>query len=290
MQIVKTDNGNEMLGHIDWLSISIPLTQMYTSIIKDETGTVKRMYEARDRKMFNLMDSFGDMVESGGRAPFNRSYHSSKGGFTYYETDKKPYCLVEFTGKGCTNLYRVGWMDSILKDWHDRVTRLDIAVDMVTDIRPTLFAKGKGEHGKFKSESVVVSESGETVYIGSKSSNRYLRVYRYNEPHPRSNILRSEFVLRDDYGKQAAQQISMGVSLNEIIKGLYHSFGWTDLSDIITGKRVLLTSTPKEVHQGKRERWLLTQVLPALREMGEGGNVEFFKYFQKLIDEIQQGS
>lgn len=287
MPIIKTENG-EMNVNVDWLSVSIPRTQIYSWVVKDETGTVKRMYEARERKMFNLISGSPDLKESGGRAPFNRSYHSKAWGFTVFESDRLPYSLVEFTGTGCEKLRDFGWLEGVIADWKDRLTRIDLACDIATDINPITFMRGRNET-KFTSESQVVSESGITCYVGSKVSDRYTRVYRYNPPHPRSDLLRIEFVLKSDYARKSAE-IFVDTPLHELVKGLFNTFGWEDFGSLIAGNGVSLLSTPKENHQGKTERWLLTQVLPALQRLSESGNVEFITFFQERLDEIRKGS
>lgn len=283
MPTVTTDNG-EMIVEIDWLSVSIPLSSILTSAKNDPN--VKSVYAARERKMLNLIMACEDLKEGGGRAPFKKTFHSKSGGFTYFESDNLPYCLIEFTGVGCEVLRSYGWMKNILQDWNDRITRLDIACDIATDIDPIKFTKGRSDENNFSSSSNVISESGITSYVGSKASNRYCRVYRYNSPHPRSDLLRVEFVLRNEYAKQCAK-ILVDTPIYEIIKGLYKTFGWEDFSDLIKGNGMALASTPKETHQGKTERWLLTQVLPALGRMAESGNVEFIVLFQKKLAELQ---
>jgi len=284
MQTVVTENGEMNIG-VDWLSISIPVCSILSSVRSD--NDLKRVLLPRDRKMFNLISEASDLKEGAGRAPFKKSWHSKERGFTYFESHNLPYSLVEFTGVGCDVLRQYGWMNTVIHEWSNRLTRMDIACDIATDVNPITFMRGRDET-KFKSESNVISETGITCYIGSKTSDRYTRVYRYNPPHPRADFLRIEFVLKSDYAKQAAK-VFVDTPLQSVAKGMFEAFGWKDFSHLIKDNGVALTTAPKENHQGKTERWLLTQVLPALQRLSDSGNVEFISLFQKRIAEIQSG-
>ena len=106
--------------------------------------------------------------------------------------------LIQFSGAGCAWLEEQGLIVEIVSAWIDRIGRVDFAYDFLTDMSP--------EHA-FETEnrtSILRSNTGTTVYSGSLKSDRYMRCYRYNPPHPRADRLRFEFVFKSKPQARAA--------------------------------------------------------------------------------------
>jgi len=143
---------------------------------------------------------------------------------SYVWLSKKGLFLVEHTGAGCDHLQERSILLDIIKQRADRVTRIDIASDIYTATRPLDFAEKRTE-GKIGSKGHYVSDTGETVYIGSKNSERFCRVYRYDGEHPRKDWLRVEYVYRREDAKIIADKLN-SATVAEIAIGAGMRYGW----------------------------------------------------------------
>lgn len=218
------------------------------------------------------------MKPGNGRAPFNKSWFWQDRGITYFYSDTLPYSLIEITGVGCEVLTRNESILKLIKDWSHRLTRIDIAVDFVTDIDPLTFARERNLN-KFPSGAEMKSEQGVTCYVGSRKSDRYARVYKYNPPHPRSNTLRCEMVCKDEKAKMAGLSIVRD-GLLSVTRSLGEVFVWQHpLWDFDEDVQLSDLKSVSETHQGNTERWLLTSVMAAIEKLQKRGADDFIVYF-----------
>jgi DNA relaxase NicK len=136
-----------------------------------------------------------------------RFYHTR-----YFDTHTKISVFVgsvnkhvhcEVSGQSLDFIRAIGLYEEFMKKVGTRASRIDFAVDFETKDSVNSFIDNKYK-GRFKAGGEVFSEDGHTRYIGSWEGERFARVYRYHEPHPRAKLLRAEVVLRGDYAKQAA--------------------------------------------------------------------------------------
>lgn len=267
---------------VDWISISLPFISV---VAPSEDGYLQDNVPTADRatkRLVRWMLKHPDLRPGKGRAPFRASVHSAIGGWTYFYGNQAGFSLLEITGSGCEALRRRGHLLRLVGDFAQQVTRIDIACDIQTDTDPREFAEQKTSE-RFKSGGFRSSESGVTVYVGSKTSDRYARVYRYHAPHPRAHLLRVEHVFKDKAGKQVAALVAAD-RLGEVVAAAGDLYGWhhatwqpEEVED-----EIKLTSG-RENHAGHTERWLLTQVLPACEKLAERGSAEFLRYFAEQI-------
>lgn len=204
-----------------------------------------------------------------GRAPYNGSWRNS--GIVLYINDKLDHALVEVQGVGCETLRDMGLLDMAINEAYPN--RLDIAFDVKTELSPSDVLEHYVTDSRFRSVSINKSDSGETVYIGSRKSERYLVIYRYNEPHPRSDLLRFEFRLRKAYTLPVIKMLRGGESLRKIVNSMavdyklnmpvFGSESPIELKKPITGEK----ST------NKTEYWLITQVIPAIKRLRDIGHI-----------------
>jgi len=160
-----------------------------------------------------------------GRAPYAASWGREDGGVRIFAAPQIPHVLVECSGTGCETIRKHREMENILAMVLQRVSRLDLAVDIVCDVPPHEFAV-KRDVERFKAIGDIRSETGETYYVGSLKSERFARVYRYSEPHPRADTLRVEHVFRRDAAKVLARELlESGVS--SVVAGVGRVYGWT---------------------------------------------------------------
>jgi hypothetical protein len=271
---------------IDWLSISVPSGRLFSRDFDNKGYIINSPEKTREHKLARwVLAQRKSMAEGKGRAPFSKSYHSSQFGWTYFYSDTLPYSLLEITGVGCEYFAKKGDLLPLIRDWTDRSTRIDIACDFATETSPTEFAHAM-LNGKFASGANMKSETGETVYVGSRKSDRYARIYKYNPPHPRAGILRAEMVCKGDKAQSACAGI-VSSGLLAVTRALGEVFIWTHpLWTFDTDETAADISVPADTHQGNTERWLLTQVASAIEKLKKGGSDDFLVYWLGQITDI----
>ena len=217
-----------------------------------------------------LISAHLDWALGGGRSGFAFSYRCR--GVTIWMNPKTPYALIEISGVGCDLLRTHGSVIGLLSQVDP--TRIDIAFDVRAEITPTEIVSSFMSGNKMRSRSSVISDTGETVYIGSKKSDRYLRVYRYSHPHPRAELLRFEFVCRRAYANQVKELVQGGSSVREIASSLALSFQIDYPAFAMADTGVRVPGIRGNSNQNKTERWLLKQCIPALKRLVEEGYIE----------------
>jgi len=219
-----------MRSHIDWLTFT--LTPRYRTTYADGT-TADEMYREAIEQAF--IQTFGEGDTEGlfggewekqerSRAPYIDAWKLGIRGITVFASPTLNHLCVEISGQGCEALISEGGLDRILARVEERVTRIDIASDIPTDTKPTAFV-AMVNHERMRASGYQKSESGETCYVGSQKSDRYARVYRYADPHPRSHLLRVEHVFRREYAKKVAAQVR-NAPVESIAASAGLAFGW----------------------------------------------------------------
>jgi len=273
-----------MRTHIDWLTFTIPM-----------------IYEGEDEDAYSraiqagLMDMFeGDLVaavfsgafqhEKRSRAPYKDTWMDANAGISIYASPNLTHCTVEISGTGCENLISMGALNSILARCNERVTRIDIATDIETGTIPSEFVFFLS-HERMRASGYQKSETGETCYVGSKKSDRYARVYRYNSPHPRSHLLRIEHVFRRDYAKVVAKSV-LEESVESVAEAAGKAFGWShDDWKPEAAAHVDISVVKPERNQGNTVMWLVRSVAPAIKRLIADGTIKdpdmfFERYFK----------
>jgi len=158
---------------------------------------------------------------------------------------------------------------------------MDIAVDMSCNVTPRQFAADVKDT-PVKTRSEFVSSTGETVYLGSRTSERYARVYRYNEPHPRAKLLRAEFQLKGVYANEAALKLTEGEALNGIAAALGEHFGFTHDVWKADDEPVPL-KVRSHAQTGNTVFWLTNTVAPLLKRLNETGKLDAAAWFDEYV-------
>lgn len=252
-----------MITKIDWLSFSLPIGE-------GKPLPALQMWES----VTNALEVFHPLVSSvllegqtyeyhKGRPPYSMGFARADAGVYIFCHPALSHFLVEITGRGCDTLggdkRALGFLGKVA----ERLTRIDVASDMLCDTNPLEFAALR-DAGRFKSHSEFVSESGTTAYVGSRTSDRYARVYRYNPPHERAHLLRAEHVLKAEQAKATAQAI-LSDGLPAVTVALGSAFGWSHAqwtpADVTEAE---ITVWRAERHAGKTLFWLNSAVAPAI--------------------------
>jgi len=277
-----------MRTHIDWLTFTIPM-------VYDTQGDDS--YAAAIRNGFLYLfsadvvaDVFGGAWAAGerSRAPYTDVWIDKEASISLYSSPSLTHATVEISGQGCERLILEGKLENVLRGCAERLTRIDIACDIETEVMPLAFTSILS-HDRMRSSGYYRSDTGETAYIGSKQSERFARVYRYFEPHPRSHLLRVEHVFRREYAKVVAKNIvEYGVS--SIAKSTGEIFGWShSIWNVDNTAEVDLSITSPEKNAGKTVSWLVRSVAPAIQRLIADGTIrdpeQFFRtYFLSNID------
>lgn len=270
-----------MSAIIDWISIALPhRLETMPTLFPDEGLTRERLGEG-GVWLEEYLESFDDKEMLAGRSPYLHSVRSQYGGWRLYYGGDQPGCLLEISGQGCQRLREVDSDIAIVREFHGNITRIDIAVDIETDTDPEDFAANCGGN-KFKSGAVMNSGTGKTVYRGSRKSDRYSRVYRYFEPHPRHRYLRVEMVCKGRSAKPTAAEIARGVTLEEMATGLGNTYGWQHDCWTFRGETTVPAAARRYKGAGT-DNWMLKQVLPAARKMAAKGNTEVLTYIRDQL-------
>lgn len=248
---------------IDYISFTLALNLSGVGHGDETYDAIENLLILHD--LGRLAQDFGSLQWDirGGRGHYGAGLYCEKRHISIWWGGIANHVLFEFAGVACQWLRDTLHMEALLEAIHYRLTRLDVAVDFPTTVRPPEFAEQRSNK-RFKSGGHIFSEEGETVYVGSKGSERFARVYVYNEPHPRANVLRCEHQLRGHYAKEAGSQI-IQEGLKMVTAKLGNSFGWTHelwQPDVMTVDK--LRAKRHDTHGGGTLLWLEKAVKPAL--------------------------
>lgn len=261
-----------MRTHIDWITFTIPMLYMgaendaYASAI---ASGLKDMFGIELRRMV-----FGGewQKQERSRAPYTDAWTQGQG-ITLFASPSLTHACIEISGQGCENLLDPeNTLGKVLNACKDRITRIDIACDIETKTSPSDFVK-ELNHERMRTSGHVISDTGETCYVGSKKSERYARVYRYNPPHPRAHLLRVEHVFRKDYAKRVAEACaSDGTESVGVASGL--AFGWAhgDWQPTVVDSPDI-SVTRERGNTGNTVFWLVNSVAPAFKRLCQTGAI-----------------
>ncbi len=251
----------------DWLAYTVWWAESETRKVFTNSDRVEHINKTLEDCGFSVTET--DTGRK--RKPYTHHYEFKSGKGGLYFNPAVRYGTVEFTGQDCLKLTQDGKFERLLGQIVDRVTRLDIAVDFETALRPSDFVAG-GYSERIKTSSEIISATGETCYLGSRKGNRYCRIYRFEEPHPRSDFLRVELVARKDAAKLAAK-ILIDQGLNACIKYMANNVKfehplWT-LQEWDSLNSATMPCMEKDAV--KTYSWLVKQVRPALHRLNARG-------------------
>jgi len=261
-----------MRTHVDWLSFTLPMVydtqgdDSYAAAIRN--GFLYLFSEDLVTGVFGGAWAVGERA----RAPYTDVWLDSENGFSLYASPNLTHATVEISGTGCEKLIAEGTLEDVLRGCAERITRVDIACDIETKTMPVDFVAVLA-HERMRSNGTINSETGQTCYVGSKQSERFARVYRYYEPHPRAHLLRVEHVFRRDYAKSVARAI-VANSVSEVGVQAGRAFGWQHADwDVAATGEIDISITSPEKNAGKTISWLVRSVAPAVQRLIADGTI-----------------
>lgn len=185
---------------------------------------------------------------------------------------------LSFGGRALTSLAEGGQHATALLDWclkgGARISRLDLAIDVFgQQIDPMALAQSKRVEaypGSAKKWSFVKGHDGGcTAYVGSRKSDKYLRIYDKAAEQKRSDILwtRFEIELKGDAARAAAFQMGniTDGERPEFVKGLMRALfnPDDDLYQAIMDADAVALKTVKDTSD-KTLDWLLNTVCKSI--------------------------
>ena len=265
-----------MDAHIDWVSFTLPVGEG-TEIVGfgDFQNIAWYALEKLGAQHYEYISAGIDFNMLAGRPPYRYQMERSDRGVRIYGGGANRELLFELTGRSCEGLRGEESYTAFLAPLVERVTRLDLAVDIRANTRPAEFSNDRNGE-RFKSVGFQRSSTGETCYIGSTKSDRFARVYRYNHPHPRSEYLRVEFVFRKKLAKSVAETLSSGIGLMDFVATLGNTFGFkhpTWQPGVENSEKMHVPVVQREMND--TVAWLYKSVAPSIRKMVESGALDW---------------
>jgi len=255
-----------MNTHIDWLSFSFPVGQ---SSYPEQGWQWPNVYEYLRAYTGNKLECLFDDEEvehHGGRAPYAHGTSLHSGLLVVYWGGRLDHGLVQIHGQGMDYVREKGIEKDLLLVASERVTRVDLATDIETDVKPSEFVERRTSK-KQTTVASVTSPQGETEYVGSRISERFARVYRYRNPHPRANLLRVEHELKGKTAK-ATLPIILEVGIDAAQSKIGLSFGWFHPIWQPSNKNLTKIKSPRNDRtMAGTEIWLRTQCASAFRTL-----------------------
>lgn len=266
-----------MRSHIDWLSFT--MSPMYSGDDALDSSVDGYAMSLSRAILYTFGEDTANAVFAGewskqekSRAPYTDAWKLGDNGISLYAHPELNHCTVEISGSGCERLIQTGLMQSVLLGCKARCTRLDLAIDIETFVTPREFVEQRSAK-RSSSSGYQKSNTGETCYVGSQKSERYARVYRYAEPHPRAHLLRAEHVFRRDYAKVVSNAIYAN-GIEKIAPIVAKHFGWSHpVFDMEKTDDIDLTIPNAERNGGKTLFWMLHSVVPAFRRLVADGTI-----------------
>lgn len=222
---MATDNRPTLLAKIDWYSFTIPLAAGLS-------GTGIDTLEAINFQLAQLPLPGVDPVSADGtwRVVPARGFYEFRAthllsGLAVSWGAVNAHLFVELAGSSCDYFRHAGKFIALVDVTAIKASRVDAAVDILTDTRPATFVRaGFADRFKF-THGHIVSETGETLYVGNRKSDRSARVYRYNPPHPRAAFLRVEAEFKGTAARSLALVLSQVGELEACVSA-HKIFGW----------------------------------------------------------------
>jgi hypothetical protein len=264
-----------IIAHVDWFSTSLACDFGDEALI---SGVPQGGREAATTFVAVLPPSLLGLHSPqpvAPRAPYRYAYQCENSAARYSWHPDGDHVHIELPGRACLTAEKEGDLFETLKAYGKLATRIDIACDIQTKTQPSVFCSA-GYSRRFSSYSIFSSDSGETVYVGSMSSERFARVYRYNPPHPRSHLLRIEYVFRKEYAPGVIDLL-----LREGYRGFLRSitdvFRWVhadwDINLWEGAAAALSRGYVPERHASRTLLWLETVCCPAIVRLTESGEI-----------------
>lgn len=193
-----------LLCQIDWYSFTIPVAGGLKGDGNDTLNFLGNVLSGLFDNRLDRLEKDGTwrIVQAKGFYQFRATHIDSGVCVSWGEVNA--HLFVELPGQACAWARFTGLFEQLVKATHDRASRVDCAIDILTSTKPVEFVSA-GFAKRFAKNTIDGrSDTGDTFYVGSRKSDRFARVYRYDPPNPRSPYLRVE----TQFGGKSARSVA----------------------------------------------------------------------------------
>jgi len=260
---------------VDWCAFTLPIAY---------TEEQPQPYAFRQR-VARVVEQLGDtlpavmqvstdaLVPATPQRPYRQAWACPNTGWRINADWKRKECLIVFNGAACEMVRKIGGdaERQVLLQVVETGTRLDIATDIPT-VLSVKEVERAGWAKRITSTSYISSHKGDTLYIGSRSSGAFARVYRYAAPHPRHALLRVEHELKKEQACAVAQIAAVhGVEVAQRSVAAKFDYKHPVVAKNFAGTVRPIVTERHERTLAKTEIWLLTQCAPAFQRLVREG-------------------
>lgn len=193
-----------------------------------------------------------------------------------------PHAHVELSGLTCQQVRNEGFLDQLIEHNAHLASRYDIAQDFHRQAEGGL-DKLNIDNTRVKARSHMLSQDGETIYLGSWHSERFCRIYQFHKPHPRAGLMRVEFVTRGDAAKRTAAYATR-YGQPAVFAQLAAVFGVEALTGFSPAPAApKIESATRGAAGNGHHRWVLQVALPAVVAAHRAGLLNL----QETLDALQ---
>ena len=263
---------------IDWAAFTLPIDHTEKEPSQNE---FQRRVNRATKNMADLMPlitahcaDYMTLVTA--QRPYRKGYACPNVGFRVNADWGRREVLVVFGGEACAMVRKMGKQaeTELLVRVEASGSRLDIATDIETDLSPET-VQDNGWTRRIVSKAYIGSAQGKTLYVGSRKSEAFCRVYRYSAPHPRSHLLRVEFELKKERARAVAGiAIVHGVGRAARSVAARYEFGDPTIRQAFAGTSSKIITESHNRTLASTEQWLLTQCAPAFQRLVKEGVID----------------
>lgn len=254
---------------------------MLTVTIDWLAGTFKEFTNEAESFLRTYAD-FGNTQAGKPRNGYNQCEVASNGVEFLWSTNHSGmgYHAV-FSGTALRNLFELSGVKPLTLlhaaiDAGLRVSRLDLAKDCTGEAfdGETIYKsleQGLGGGASRTVSRIVSNNNGETIYLGSRQSERFIRIYNKAAQTGSTDEQwwRMEIETKGDVSRLVAQSLVESVSLGRVFDSIAgRMFGSADavgLQSFFDGKEAPF-GLPKIIKQTDREKWIAEQVIAAVAQ------------------------
>lgn len=264
---------------IDWFSFIIPTPGAITLALYPAMLQVLQLVEQHLGDWWSPVVGGGEWKAERGRLPYRWRIRNTETQVTLSWGNVNPHIYVEISGQACIHVNAMRPIEQLVEKEGMRASRVDFACDIETKIKPSDWISNM-DGKRFKTRGIIESVNGETVYIGSRESERLARVYRYHEPHPRAKLLRVEVELKGEAARLAASEVARrGVKATCL--EVNRPFRWNHpLWDQPDADAVPIPARTARRESANTVRWIYGSVTDALRRSILDGSLDLQEWLQ----------
>lgn len=283
-------NALSVVPKIDWLTLTKAYEGDEDAIptnIQDAAATAAQMA----RKYSSINDDRAYLLPRS--EPFYRWIFQTDSGAEIAVSDRLSQGVkVTWTGTRLPvgqSEQRALWRAIHAENW--RISRCDVAIDVInSNVEVLDYWRGRLEeraYDKRGKTQLITSPAGDTITIGSRTSEKYIRIYdKAKEQRRAGDWKRIEIEMkgRTANGLQIEYNDLLRRSAASMLAMMYKTPDTVAkaLQAIADGNEPL-SGEPRKA-RGNREIWLMEQVLPALRKTREEQPDVYDKFLAALID------